>query len=924
VRRSALLLAAFCAGGAAAARAQTPSLAPGVDTLRPGSVEAASAVRVAAEPRSFRIVTVPVPAAFPADREVRFEIVSVGPAAILGTRSGALPPARGEVRVVVFTAGLPARARAGATPIARVRLSVPGGATVEVPVELDVARVPGAGVRLTRGLVAVHRGTRFSLGYLLTNTGNAPDSLDVGLTAPSGWQVQGPAPRHTLEADGTAHGAITVTVPEGTATGAARLRLVVRGSGGERARADAVIEVVDPDAVGATYAPRLTGGIATVVGDTGPVRAAIGFSLDGQLSDRLRVNGRLVQELDSRHLDTRGLGRVGYFPGAPYVTLASDRWQATGGTTGVVFSDLTGVNLWGKGASFAGGFDRWRLTALGGRPVVGGSGNGGRLLGTQVGWRVGGGWVNAAATDLEDPQGGTRRLQAIALGGSAPIGGGTTVAAELANRRFAAGEGLGWLMELHREAESDHLLLRYVHAPGGSGAFARVRNEVSGFGTRALAGGVLLSGSYWRSDDENAAFSRLHSSGWSLSPQIAVDSNTTAGIEARGTSFDATGASGTFGNAERMVGVVVDSRLGSLYVSGGTSIGRAARTAVTQSGFASTVEAGRATYRGLVGWASGRGNFQVSGNVEQNGAGTGLLPRQYIVGLQADRVPLRRGGAVLLNAAVQRYGWFGDRPGANLVRLGLTAPLGLGLFLTADVERNPFVVDAGGASRWIVALKMERAVQVPVAALRPAVQGVVYEDRNANGRRDPEEPGVLGAVVRRGAEAVVTDRSGRFRFYDRTDAPTRLDETSLPFGLVVNAAALPPPGAKRGDIGVIPTSPLEVEFLLMPGDDGRVPKVDFHSALVRARDARGDLWTAQVDSAGLATFHALPPGRYELDVDLTGLSEPLQPRGPIPAFTVEIGGAAPRLKVPVYPRRIRMRDGSRPGSPGSGPSGSTP
>src|SRR3989441_11143879 len=143
-----------------------------------------------------------------------------------------------------------------------------------------------------------------------------------------------------------------------------------------------------------------------------------------------------------------------------------------------------------------------------------------------------------------------------------------------------------------------------------------------------------------------------------------------------------------------MVGVVVDSRLGSLYLSGGTSIGRAARTAVTQSGLASTVEAGRATYRGLVGWASGRGNFQLSGSVEQNGAGTGLLPRQYIVGLQADRVPLRRGGVVLVNAAVQRYGWFGDRSGASLVRLGLTAPLGLGVFVTADVERNPFV---GGA-----------------------------------------------------------------------------------------------------------------------------------------------------------------------------------------------------------------------------------
>src|SRR5439155_5643076 len=191
---------------------------------------------------------------------------------------------------------------------------------------------------------------------------------------------------------------------------------------------------------------------------------------------------------------------------------------------------------WCAGGSGGGG-----AAAVAGRRGGGGPGQGGRVLGPRLGGRGGGGWVTAAGTDLEDGRGGTRRLQAIALGGSAPIGGGTTVAAELANRRFAAGEGLGWLMEVRREAEADHLFLRYVHAPGGSGAFARVRNELSGFGPRAAAGGVLLSGGYWRSDDEDAAFSRLHSSGWSLSPQIAVDSNTTAGIEARGTSFDATG-----------------------------------------------------------------------------------------------------------------------------------------------------------------------------------------------------------------------------------------------------------------------------------------------------------------------------------------------------------------------------------------------
>src|SRR2546427_13266064 len=92
-------------------------------------------------------------------------------------------------------------------------------------------------------------------------------------------------------------------------------------------------------------------------------------------------------------------------------------------------------------------------------------------------------------------------------------------------------------MELRREAETDHLLLRYVHAPGGSGAFARVRNELSGFGTRAFAGGVLLSGGYWRSGDGNPALSRPHPSGLCPAPPIAGGSNTTAGSRARGPSL---------------------------------------------------------------------------------------------------------------------------------------------------------------------------------------------------------------------------------------------------------------------------------------------------------------------------------------------------------------------------------------------------
>ena len=68
---------------------------------------------------------------------------------------------------------------------------------------------------------------------------------------------------------------------------------------------------------------------------------------------------------------------------------------------------------------------------------------------------------------------------AIALAAAAVIGTavpaflGTTLKAEVAERRFQDGSGLGWSSGLVRIGGDNNEELRVSHAPGGSDAFAR-------------------------------------------------------------------------------------------------------------------------------------------------------------------------------------------------------------------------------------------------------------------------------------------------------------------------------------------------------------------------------------------------------------------------------------------------------------------
>src|SRR5213594_2881388 len=102
-----------------------------------------------------------------------------------------------------------------------------------------------------------------------------------------------------------------------------------------------------------------------------------------------------------------------------------------------------------------------------------------------------------------------------------------------------------------------------------------------------------------------------------------------------------------------------------------------------------------------------------------------------------------------------------------------------------------------------------------------------------------------------------------------------------------------------------------------PGSSPRINRGSFRP--VRSRSIRywpgGNAWNTAVPELSARALHTLPPGQYRIDLDLTGLKEPLLIRGELPGFGVEAGREVPALTIPLYPRPIRFSP-QRPGGPG--------
>jgi hypothetical protein len=205
---------------------------------------------------------------------------------------------------------------------------------------------------------------------------------------------------------------------------------------------------------------------------------------------------------------------------------------------------------------------------------------------------------------------------------------------------------------------------------------------------------------------------------------------------------------------------------------------------------------------------------------------------------------------------------------------------------------------------------------------QPGTSGYVYEDMNGNDHRDAGEPGVAGALVRRGGVSAVADGRGKFRVGGDARQPVTIDEASLPDGWTAS-------GATRGDLSVSLSTSAVVELVVASRSGISDVQIDLAKAHVLARDSAGREWVARMTGPSTATFEALPVGIYTLGFDLSDLSEPLVPRAPVPVLRVS-GKDSKSITITLDPRPIRMWNGSgskaapQKPAPSAGDKSSTP
>jgi len=863
-------------------------------------------VEAPATPRSVQVVAIPVPTDLLSGGNVQYQVLPEGNAHLVGALSGTVVVTSGQTaRPVVVAASLPKMSPAGLQNVARVQFSQSGAVRGEVLVRLNVLTVHSALVRLSQTVLGGHAGERISLRYFVTNTGNATDTMAVRLLAPVGWRVDGAPTSVVIMAGATATQEIGLWVPREAGIGSLRLGLVVAAGGRDVARADADIEVVAGSLLAGGPTLEVNSGVASVL--TSRTSSPV-FQVDatGPIAHGLSLSGRFIQATNTVTADPLSLARVGYFLGGSYLTLAAPHWQGTAGATGRAFSDITGINAYGRGASFT--FDDTKYTAdvLGASPSVGTQTSGGHLFGARVGMHVDGGWVGATATDFRDSVFTARQLSAIGVGGISPSFSGFTMSGELAHRSYAGGSGLGWSAQLDQRSPDNQLQLKALSAPGGANAYARAQSEFDALAAHRI-GSLDLNASAFVSNDHSSAFAKLQSIGWSFSPRYELNPHLSLNLSVHGNSYTAVGNVGTFGSTETAVRAGAVTHWGLFYATGALSAGQVSRS--TQlSGAPSIVDAGgRYGLEGTMGASTDRGNFEAGLSYDQSAARVGYLPHEALLSFRADNVPAW--GNSRIHAEVQQYVWFGALPSATLVRLGVVMPLPADLRLTVDIQHNPLLTGPTGGNRWVPVVKLEHSLSVETGASHALLHGTVYEDRNGNGARDRNEPGVAGVVIRRGGETTVSDKNGAFTLYQETTERLRVDETSLPFGEVANPASeLQSVDQRRVEIGVWPTQSVDVRLVPTADETGRVPRVDFRNASMSAVDSAGNAWSARADSTGAAHFDALPPGTYHLEFQLQDVKEPVHTTGPAPVFVVKPGQSVPAIRVPVLPRPVRLFD----------------
>lgn len=895
---------ALCVGGRAVAQSghQPHTLASIAVAL---STTSSAAVVVATTANDLAVVRIPVPASFPESTPVHFVVTPLVDGAIVGKLTGAVAPTTaGGTRDILFAVRSPRRVPAGEVLIAQVRFST-AVATVEIPVIAQVATVRSIIIAVTTRYVVARAGSSVLVGYQLANLGNAPDTVTVQAVAPTGWRVPEATPPIALPVRGSVERSMSLEAPPNV-TGASSVRLVVLSRGKPVAEAQLDVQVAGGSMTVASSGVTLRAGIAAASGPWDGVSGLRSIELQGPLSDGVSILARATSTPD-RGAAHYAFSRANLASTPFFLQLAAPEWRVDAGTFGTTVSDLAGVNLVGRGASGAVRQPLWNATAVAATPDLGFLDATGTLAGTRVEYTPGTFSLSTALTHLRETRGTlNRELDAWSIGGNWQDPQLGRWSGELARRRVDGQAAPGWSASYDRRTPDDNIDVRYVHAPGGSRAFARASSELAVNGGRRINPRLQLTGGGWHTSDDGAAsLTGLTMDGWNLGAHVTVDRNVNLSLRAHQSAFGASSVVGDFGSAERALEAALDIRRGFLSTEVMVNGAFLRRYGMLDgdAGARFTQHAPRAGVRAMLGAVMNRGTIAVTGQYDRTGSGIGAAPVQWAYGVRMTGTPdFGVGGALHVDAAAERVGGSLGASRAMTIRAGVELDLPQRISIRLSAERNPWILPEAGGSAWMYVAGVSRAISLPRLSSR-GTMGLVYRDLNGNGRRDAGETGMSGVALRRGADFTVTDGRGAFLLAGNDREAFEVDARSLPMGWILPSTAVP---AGTRELGAVSVSPLTVFLALDAADTARVPGSELASLVVIARDSMGREWISRRTSDTTVVFDALPPGSYLVDIDASAAREPLRPVEERRAVIVTTGRALPPLRVVLRARQLRF------------------
>jgi hypothetical protein len=860
-------------------------------------------------PRSYQVVSITIPDQLAGVSNVEMEVVPREGFAILGPHKRLLNENGSRKTRVGVTIGIPADALAGRLPAAEARFSVPGSATLlVVPIEIDVTLIRAIKLRFRPSAINAQAGDDVILPFDIVNSGNSRESVDAALSLPSGWSLRDLRQAAiVIEPGQSVKRRVRLAIPPLSSTGSSFVRVDLRSSGETLASEMMTVEVYNSGSIGRHAGPVIVSAVSHAVDENGRANSLFTVQAIGALFDSVRVDARMSQGTARGGAASNAFAHLGSYQSSASAVISAPSGQLSLGNTGTSFSELTGLYPYGQGVLLSLQQPEWTLQSLGALSMATDQSTKREpMLGIRGTHKVGEMQLSTSISHLADAGTSPRRLDALGVGAAVPAMFGSTLKAEIAERRFQAGSGFGWSSEMVRTQYDHDEQLRVTHAPGGSDAFARATNELLANVSERLSTRMSVSASAWRTTDATSVFSGLTSNGFSLRPQYSLAPGTTIALEGRSYLFDATsrpgatGPGGAFGNKESQLGASLSTGSGPYYFNTSAFLGNVTRTVSPLGQTVITDRSPRNYWTTNGGWSGAAGVVEIQSRIEQTRDRGGFVNQQTMVGIRGDQVVVPRFGGIRAEGELQRVYGFGNSR-SSAVRAGFAIPLISGVALKVDVERNSIFRSVRGGVPWIFGVRFEHAITVPMVRV-PGTSGFVFEDLNGNQRRDLGEPGVVGATVRRGGERAVTDANGKYRIGGDSRQAVAVDEATLPDGWTAT-------GNAGADLGVSLSTSAVVELVVARRSGISDVQVDLGKAHILARDSTGREWAARMTGPTTATFESLPVGNYKLDFDLSELSEPLIARTPVPTLIVS-GKESGSVTVTLDPRPIRMWNGS--------------